>query len=212
MASTFRFRHAALGFSLFFFAACMDSKELRAISTTAPVGPNCSSCHAYPLRDVHHSFHMFMIDSIGMKTVNGSVTCVDCHNDAMRVASVSIVDTLFADPFGNLWSSYDFPANTDIRTYPIGRIDTLVHHRPVPLPVQPGRIPLIQEWMTGLAHLNSQIDVLFDPRVSDTSRFAGQTAEYDVQQQTCSAVACHEREKPYRWAAPSQGLPGLTGN
>jgi hypothetical protein len=65
------------------------------------------------------------------------------------------------------------------------------------------------EFMTGLAHLNGTVDVIFDPKHSDPARFGGVSATFNPKEETCSAVACHPGDNPYRFAAPSKGLPVL---
>ena len=67
----------------------------------------------------------------------------------------------------------------------------------------------IQEYMTGLAHLNGTVDVEFDPKYSDPDRFGGASAAFHPAEETCSAVSCHPTDGPYRFAAPRKGLPGL---
>ncbi|HLP43054.1 MAG TPA: hypothetical protein VK465_16220, partial [Fibrobacteria bacterium] len=51
---------------------CLEKDELtaRSAAVTAAPGPDCASCHAYPLHDLNHSFHLKVAEP--MKTVNGS--------------------------------------------------------------------------------------------------------------------------------------------
>ncbi|MDB5051244.1 MAG: hypothetical protein JWO30_4315 [Fibrobacteres bacterium] len=188
----------------------MGSTELTAHSTAAQTGPDCASCHGYLLNDSNHLFHLLKADS--NKAVNGSVTCLDCHSTAIAFRVSPILDSIFVDSFGGTWSSLDYPKSAGIRAFRLERVDTVQQHRPIPLPARPGAKPLYQEYVTALAHCNNVVDVVFDSRITDSVKYSGAQARYDAKQQTCSAVACHERENPYRWAAPSKGLSGLKGD
>jgi hypothetical protein len=185
-----------------------DSLTARTSAAAVP-GPDCSSCHAYVLNDSNHLFHFFKADS--NKSINGAVTCLDCHARSIAWKETPLPDSIFVDSFGGFWSSLDYPKSAAIRTYRLERIDTVRQHRPIPEKPEPGRIPAYREYATALAHMNGRVEVAFDPRVTDTSKYSGASAAYNPSQETCSAVACHERQNPYRWAAPSKGLPGLKG-
>ena len=193
----------------------LDQGDLSARTTASQAGAACASCHAYPLRDLHHQYHLFNADTLRIvKNVNGRITCVDCHADAMASQTHLLLDSICVDalkPSG--WSSFD--EQTDFRkclqSNPLGRVDTLRQHRPVPMPPRPGEVPILEEWMTGMAHMNGRVDVKFDIRVSDTLLYPG-GAEWNADALTCSAVACHEHAGHYRWAIPSQGLPGMRGH
>jgi hypothetical protein len=92
------------------------------------------------------------------------------------------------------------------------RIDTLEQPYPIPLS---GKIPKqdeVQEWITGLAHMNGKVDVVFDASVSDSSRFHGKRPEFNPKTETCSAVSCHSHDGPYRFEACSKNLPELAGD
>ncbi|MDB5051246.1 MAG: hypothetical protein JWO30_4317 [Fibrobacteres bacterium] len=194
-----------------------DSSGLTA-RTAAPVeSANCASCHGYPLQDTNHVFHLFHTDE--NKRFNGPITCLDCHNRSLQYDIVTLVDTIYVDTtdsFPGNWSTVDFPDRDPrltfedtIRTFTIKRIDTLHQHRPIPLPERPGPPTSFTEYVTGLAHLNGAIDVEFDPKISDVARFGGEKAGFNPTEETCSAVACHPGDKPYRFAAPSKHLPEM---
>lgn len=195
-------------------AACgewkTDRQELTSVTAALLPGPDCSSCHAYVLQDSNHLFHLYTADS--SKLINGPVTCLDCHSTSIAYNTVALADSIFRDPQGATWSSLDYPKSQVIRAYPLLRVDTVRQHRPVPAPPRPGEAPGYQEYVTALAHCNGVVDVAFDARVSDTANFSGSRATYNPKEQTCSAIYCHERVNPYRWGAPSKGLPGLIGN
>lgn len=185
-------------------------------AASAPAASACASCHAYPVGGVNHQFHLLHADSL--KAGNGPITCLDCHAGSIRSYDQVILDTIYANSRGTSASAYDSAASRTFRAalaagkYVLVRVDTLVHHRPVPLPAEPGRVALLQEWMTGVDHLNGRVDVKFDPRDDDPARYGSRSAVYDPVQETCSAVACHLHATPYRWPAPSKGLSGLNAN
>jgi hypothetical protein len=66
----------------------------------------------------------------------------------------------------------------------------------------------LADFMTSLAHLNGTVDVRFDPKLSDSARF-NESAAFHPKEETCSAVACHPGDGPYRFASKAKGLPGL---
>ena len=207
----------SLGLGACLLAACddLDRGELTARTTAPQAGPACASCHAYPLQDLHHAYHLLNADTLRItKNVNGRITCLDCHNSSMASQVHVLLDSICADdllPSG--WSSIDYPADfrTCMQDHPLFRVDSIRQNRPVPLPARPGGEPLLQEWMTGLAHMNGKVDVVFDHRVIDHANHPGEGA-WNPELQTCSAIACHEKHGDYRWAAPSRGLPGLRGH
>lgn len=206
------------------FAGCMEEAELTARTAVAARAPDCASCHAYPLEDENHHYHLFHTQSD--KAINGPVTCMDCHATSVARRPNVLLDTIFVDPTDaspepNEWSSVDFPvdpagrslADTIRAAYTPVRVDTLRQERPVPAPEREGRLPELTEYMTSLAHMNGVVDVVFHPRVTDTAKFPGMRAEFNRPRETCSAVACHPRgESPHwRFAAPSKGLSVLRG-
>jgi len=189
---------------------------LKTLTSGTQVGSNCASCHQYPVGGVNHQFHLLHADSL--KNGNGPITCLDCHNRSLVERDVVLFDSLYLDRKGKTFSTYDLGANLAFRDsigagrYVLAKVDTLVHHRPVPLPGPPQRITFLQEWMTGIDHLNGIVDVKFDNRNSDAARFRGNAAVYDPKLETCSSVACHTHNTPYRWPAPSKGLTGLNAD
>lgn len=201
------------GFAVLLFAltGCQEDKAaLTAISPSPQMGPNCASCHAYPPRDTNHTYHLFQTS--GSIRNNHPITCLNCHNKSMLGHDQAFMDSVFLDPNGNESHTLDYPDWIELRTYPFVRIDTVVKNRPVPQPTRPGAITEIQEWMTGLAHMNGVVDVDFDPTSIDTAKFGGQTAVFHPKELTCSAMACHPIPGAYRWAIPSRGLPILKGD
>ncbi|MDB5104035.1 MAG: hypothetical protein JWP91_1724 [Fibrobacteres bacterium] len=213
---------AAAGFAgLLGLSACGDWKpdtaELTARTAEPAQGANCSSCHGYPLQDTNHVFHLY--HTTPNKRFNGPITCLDCHFQALQHASVVLRDSVYVDPTDSMpghWSSLDFPIpGTDdslarlIRTFDLDTVVLRPQNRPIPLPKRPGAFPNFTEYMTGLAHMNRKVDVEFDPKVTDVVRFGGEKAAFNPREETCSAVACHPGDTPFRFAAPGKGLPEL---
>jgi hypothetical protein len=207
---------AALALSL--LAACdtLERGELTARNgAAAQQGPACSGCHAYPLLDSNHIFHLLLADTLRItKNINGKITCLDCHRGSMASEVFVLLDSICADslkPSG--WSSFD--ESEDFRKCmkknALARVDSIRQNRPIPLAERPGPQPKVREWMTALAHMNGTVDVEFDPRVSDTLEDPN-GASWEPEALTCSAVACHEHHGHYRFAAPSRGLTGLHGH
>lgn len=173
-------------------------------------GPSCAGCHAYPLRDTNHVFHLFETDS--SITSDRPITCLHCHDRSLASRMVAYADSIYRDSSGNEFHALDFPDDAELRTFPLVRVDTLMKRRPVPQAPRPGRPAELQEWVTALAHMNGSVDVEFDSTSHDTARFHGQRAAYNPREQTCSAVDCHPNHGNYRWAVPSRGLPILKGD
>jgi hypothetical protein len=215
-----RFGLAAL--ILIWLSACGDWKTdpavLTARSAAPDAGMSCVSCHAYPPQDSNHLFHLYQ--TAPDKFANGPITCLACHRNSLAAVEVALADTFFRnpDPNGDIpsVSSLNDPAGPQAdslalaaRHWPIDSI--VIRHQTHPLP-QPGRPASdtgLTEFMTGLAHLNGTVDVVFDPKHSDPARFGGQNASFDPKEETCSAVACHPGNDPYRFGAPGKGLKGL---
>jgi hypothetical protein len=189
---------------------------LKGPAPSAPAAPACAGCHAYPVGGVNHQFHLLHADSL--KAQNGPITCLDCHAGSIRRFNQVIYDTIYSTRAGKGVSAYDSAASPTFRAavaagaYFFLRVDTLIHHRPVPLPEPPGRVTLLREWLTGADHLNGRVDVRFDSSDSDPARYGSRRAVFDPVQETCSAVACHLHATPYRWPAPSKGLSGLNAD
>jgi hypothetical protein len=208
----------ALSLGVTLMGACknwrMDSSALTAHQSTLAQGPSCASCHGYPLKDINHNYHLFEAGSL--KLINGPITCLDCHSTAMRFTEVTLRDTLYRDTDGGRWSTLEYPvlgsdpsiADT-LRTFSLDSIVVLTQHRPIRMPARPGPQLKVWEYMTGLAHMNNTVDVVFASNVSTPEAFNGQRAVFNPTQETCSAVACHGNARTYRWAAPSKGLDSL---
>jgi hypothetical protein len=213
-----------LGAGLSWLAACGEFKGDTAVLTARSAAPmegmDCAACHGYPLKDLNHDYHLF--EAVGDRDLNGPITCLDCHSQSLRSVSLVLLDSLFEKPDGEKHSSLENPdpaartpaSKTDtvtylIRSLPLFRVDTLRQNHPVTAPARSGAKPAFQEYLTAMAHMNRKVDVVFDPRISDTARFQGQPASYNPKQETCSAVACHPGEKPYSFGSVAKGLPEL---
>lgn len=195
------------------WAACTefrtDPGDLTARGGPA-AGVNCAACHAYPLRDTNHIYHLYEPDS--NITSDRPITCLNCHDRSLANRRVAYADSIFRDPGGNEFHALDFPDDAELRTFTLVRVDTLIKRRPVPAPERPGPSPEMQEWVTALAHLNGTVDVEFDSTSEDTGRFHGMRAVFNPAEQTCSSVDCHPNHGAYRWGIPSRGLPTLKGD
>jgi hypothetical protein len=214
-------------------AACQDVRldpEALTAKASVPVqAPNCASCHAYPPDEINHRYHLYQLTPL--RSINGKVTCLDCHSNSLASHVARFPDSIFADPFGTEWSALDYPTDADIRKLPLLRVDTFTTNSPIFAPPRPGAGPVLethvpvadrpsdrpafQEYITSLAHMNGSVDVVFHPRVSDTARFQGEVASFDPKMETCSAVACHPggTGKPvWRFEAPLKGLTQLEGD
>ena len=205
----------ALLASGFFLFACgdfkMESGELTARTASAPLGPNCASCHAYPLTDTNHTYHL---KAGSNKLVNGTITCLDCHSTALAFKTVILPDSIFKDSVGNEWSALDLPKDTGIRTFPLVRVDTVTQDHAIPLPPRPGKVPDFQEYVTSLAHMNGKVDVVFHKRVSRPDEFEGLKAEFNPKTETCSAMSCHPGgiSPEWRFASLRRNLIQLEGD
>lgn len=213
-------RTLLLGACLSWLAACGelkgDAAALTARSAAPMEGLDCAACHGYPLKDLNHDYHLF--EAVGDRDLNGAITCLDCHSQSLRSAAVVLFDSLYETPEGEKYGTVDNPNPGDttkgkpsfvIRSLPLFRVDTLRQNHPVPAPKRPGAKPAFQEYLTSLAHMNQKVDVVFDPRMSDTARFQGLSASYNPKQETCSAVACHPGDKPYSFGSVAKNLPEL---
>lgn len=197
-------------------------------------GPNCASCHAYPLTDVHHAYHMMSIqvntNQFGYDKLNGYMTCMDCHFKSIQHFSYGIYDTSWVDSAGNPVTErtrpsdriagidsarlfrpipYDFQNPSVVLDTTLGRvlaevIDTLSVHQ-----VATGKLV---EWMTGSAHNNGRIDVDMAPNnVAIPESLATAFRPRDL---SCSMVQCHVIAERYRWSNAKTGLgqcPSLVG-
>jgi hypothetical protein len=215
-----------MGLRLPMIAACLalaacgewknDAGELTARSASPAPGMACDACHAYPLLDKNHDYHLNTAPS--NRDLNGRITCLDCHGRSIRGVPVVVIDTLFRDTVtseGSFTSANPDPLarNSEghiIRTQELARVDTLHQNHPVAQPGRPAAASGFQEYVTTLAHLNGTVDVAFDPRNSNPANWGGDTAFFNPKLETCSAVECHPAgEKVYRWAADRKGLPEL---
>lgn len=195
----------------------MDSGALNARGAPAD-GMGCAACHAYSPLDSNHVYHLQR--NIPDKRINGAITCLDCHNQSLAWREEVLNDSFYHDPdpasrFPGNYSTVDFPVTGTGNPPPLlirgWHFDSVIVRRQRhPLP-QAGRTPApggLIEYMTGLAHLNDSVDVVFDANVSDTARFQGAHAAFNPREETCSAVACHQDAVPYRFVSKAKGLPG----
>lgn len=197
-----------------FLGGCLktlDTPSLEAVSLERPAGMGCSECHLYALKDKNHFTHLMYNEGIYVKQANGFVTCLDCHRTSLQFTTETLFDSVYQDSNGTLWSTIDFKGSGQKVPGALIRVDTLVQHHPIPLNDKPVKEGELQEWMTGMAHLNGKVDVVFDSSVNDTARFHGARAEFNPKLETCSAVSCHSRDGLYRFEACSKGLPELAG-
>src|SRR5262245_20286013 len=62
--------------------------SLSASGDKPPAVPDCASCHAYPLHDLHHGYHLLSPNAnytnLGHPQLNGAMTCLDCHFQSIR--------------------------------------------------------------------------------------------------------------------------------
>jgi hypothetical protein len=211
-------RYLILTSCLAWLAGCgvwkTDTEALTSRSTAMAEGPDCASCHGYPLKDFNHEYHLFKAG--GSRDLNGEITCLECHSQSIQYKDVTLVDSVYEDPIGQQWMTLEFPNPGDktdsgdvIRNLPLLRVDTLYRHVPTAQPARPGPKPLFREFVTALAHMNGQVDVRFDAKSSRPGKFNGDSASYNPTQETCSAVACHPGPKVYSWGSVAKGLPEL---
>lgn len=186
----------------------------------APVGPDCAQCHTYPLRDVHHGYHLVAYNTqhvqLDNPLLNGHLTCLDCHFTSMASMAFPALDTIWVDADGNVVSAPELPTDR------ILRVDTFTRYRPIPYGVRltgtaeerarridslaghAADIGEVLSWMTGLTHQNGKVEVSFPPNNSLYPDSVG--ALYRPQDLSCSMVACHQNGDRYRWADPRKGL------
>ncbi|MDB5051239.1 MAG: hypothetical protein JWO30_4310 [Fibrobacteres bacterium] len=211
-------RILAVSFGLFALTGCgqwkVDSSELTARSASTGAGPDCAGCHAYPLMDRNHDYHLNK--TAVNQELNGKITCMDCHSQSIRFHAITAFDSVYEDTTGERWGTLAHPGPGDttaggtvIRSMVFVRVDTLPQHQPIPMEDRPGAAPKFQEYITGLAHMNNKVDVVFDSRNSRPDEFEGDSASYNPTQETCSAVACHPGPKIYSWGSVAKGLPEL---
>lgn len=216
-------RIVAVALSTGLLAGCgewkTDSTELTARTSAADVGMDCASCHGYPLKDKNHDYHLRMTG--GNRDLNGAITCLDCHSRSIQSHLVTLFDSAYEDTsttekFHTL--AHPGPDDTTSdgkrgRSLVLVEVDTLIQNHPIDAVERQGSITGFQEYVTGLAHLNHVVDVSFDPRDSRPDHFGGDSASYNPEKETCSAVACHPGpDKVYSWGSVRKSLPILKGN
>lgn len=191
-----------------------DPASLTARTAAPAKGPDCASCHGYPLMDRNHQYHLF--EAGGNRELNGAITCFDCHSQAIQFRDVVLFDTVYEEPSGERWRTQSHPNPGDttssglvIRSLLLVRVESLPQQHPLPMPARPGSVPAFQEYITTLAHMNGRVDVHFAGRNSRPFLFEGQSASFNPTQETCSAVACHPNPGAYSFGSKAKGLPAL---
>lgn len=188
--------------------------------------PKCASCHAYPLRDVNHVYHLMSTNTgssvAGMMALNGSISCMDCHLGSIAHFKYLAAETTWVDKDG-------FPSPVKVNpTDTVGKIDYHSRLRPRPigfdtlahsgaevdsLIAKAKALGSVVEWVTAVNHFNGKVDVQFAPN-SLTDPALAATA-YNPSEMSCSAIACHNNpEVRYRWPSQSRGIrgcPSLSG-
>ena len=206
-----------------------DSAALTGESPRAPVAADCSSCHQYPLHDVHHGYHLLSPNAnhsnLGQDKLNGAMTCLDCHFNSIRHFSFPFYDSIWVDADGNEYHVRIDPS------YRLARVDTRTRFRPVfalrnPRPgeslatfidtlvLDAMKNGKIVQWLTDFAHNDGKVEVVFAPNnVTSPELLATAYRPADL---SCSAIECHGRpEAVYRWPSAERGLsgcPSVEGN
>jgi len=200
-----------------------DQAALTANAPATRTAPDCASCHAYPLHDVMHNYHLralnprsTMQEKFAKERKNGVIICMDCHFGSVAHRNYMWYDTLWGvDPDIN-------DASSRLPDDPIYRIDSTPGFLPLPLGL-PGSqansdrvnammdsaadIGSVVTWLTAQNHLNGIVDIAFSSSiVLDTTRSRN---AYRARDLSCSAIECHNApKKTYRWASKSLGLTG----
>jgi hypothetical protein len=210
---------AAAAFACLWLTGCLkpDQAALTSSSASARSVPDCASCHAYPLRDVNHYYHLMGINPISHIgadfKLNGPITCLDCHFGSVAEFSYPFPETTWVDKDGFELPFKSGPTDT------IARITAHMRHHPVPADLQGApltgesvdtliaratRIGEVVAWLTGKQHMNSQVDVSFPP--NDLVGSLNVAQPYRPRDLSCSAIACHTApEVSYRWASKALG-------
>lgn len=205
--------------------------SLASAQAVAPAdGPDCASCHAYPLHDVNHQYHLVAANvnrnNLGQPELNAVTTCMDCHFNSVRRFGYVHSDTTWMDSNGVELLARTSPSDR------VMKIDSYPRWRPVPYPgadtsrgdalaveidsliFRRARLGEVTAWMTGWAHHNGRVEVAFPP--NDITRPEAAATAYRPADLSCSSVTCHTtREARYRWEDLSRGLsncPSLDGN
>lgn len=183
--------------------------------------PNCASCHAYPLNDVVHSYHLLSThvnsNNLGRPEHNALTTCLDCHSQSIRHFGFSHSDTTWVDKDGNPIEQHTAPDDK------VGSVAIYPRLRPLPyIPVdilrgealaaevdslifRYARLGDMVPWRTGTAHDNGKVDVSF-PFNNLTGKIPPAEA-YRPRDISCSSISCHNSpEKPYRFMSSLRGL------
>jgi hypothetical protein len=207
-----------------------DPAAILAQSQGPVTGPDCASCHAYPLQDVQHQYHLVAANvnrnNLGHPELNGLTTCMDCHFNSVRSFGYIHSDTTWMDSNGVEVEGHSSPSDR------VMKIENFPRWSPVPyaatkaadgearaqeidsLLFREARLGKLLAWMTARDHQDGRVQVTFSPNVL-TRPDPGSTA-YRPADQSCSSVACHAtHEARYRWKDPARGLgncPSLDGN
>lgn len=208
-----------------------DPVLLSSTGSAAPTaGPDCSSCHAYPLHDVNHNYHLMSANvnrnNLGQPELNNVTTCLDCHFNSIRHFSFVHSDTFWTDaagedimqhtqPTDRIKEVLDWPgyrplgyagADTSRGRFLAAEIDSMIFRY--------ARAGKMVQWRTARAHDNGIVDVSFPP--NDVTGPELLAKAYNPKDLSCSAITCHNtRAATYRWMSPRLGLsncPSLSGD
>jgi hypothetical protein len=205
-----------------------DTAALTASTPGAvPAAPDCASCHAYPLHDINHQYHLISANvnrnNLTFPQLNNVTTCMDCHFNSIRSFTFPHSDTVWFDsngievfqhtdkdtPHVTVWRGWrplpQFPVDTARGRFLAQDIDSLIFR----YARQSKHVP----WRTGRAHDNGVVDVAMAP--NDVTSPDSLSTAYKPRDFSCSAVACHNQPAAtYRFMDPSRGLsncPSLNG-
>lgn len=194
-----------------------------------PEAPDCASCHAYPLHDVNHQYHLISANvnrnNLGQPELNNVTTCMDCHFNSIQSFTFTHSDTVWGDADSNevfqhspgdivlrttTWRGWRplpaFPVDTTRGRFLAEEIDSLIF--------QYARAGKHMQWRTGPAHNNGVVDVAFAP--NDVDPPDSLATAYKPRDLSCSAMTCHNtRSATYRFMDPVKGFsncPSLDGN
>jgi hypothetical protein len=197
---------------------------------SVPAAPDCASCHAYPLHDVNHQYHLISANvnrnNLGQPELNNVTTCLDCHYNSIRAFRFTHADTVWGDSTGQELFQHTSPSDIVLKT------TTYQGWRPLPdfavdtargrflaadidsLIFRYARGGKMVQWRTGRAHDNGTVDVAFAP--NDVTSPESLATAYKPRDLSCSAITCHNtRAATYRFMSPALGLsncPSLDGN
>jgi hypothetical protein len=206
-----------------------DTAALTASTPGAvPPSPDCASCHAYPLHDVNHQYHLISANvnrnNLTFPQLNNVTTCMDCHFNSIQSFAFLHSDTTWFDSNGiEVFQHTDkdtmhvtsyrgwrplpqFPVDTARGRFLAQDIDSLIFR----YSRQSKHVP----WRTGRYHDNGTVDVALAP--NDVTSPDSLATAYKPRDLSCSAIACHNQPAAtYRFMDPSRGLsncPSLDGN